>query len=72
MEPEPTLEEIHQKGLLAFRDALGRDGLIRFLQYFSNGSGDYAKNATPGLTILRWRKSSRKPVSAKRRKNAHK
>jgi hypothetical protein len=43
MKPEPTLEEIRQKGLLALRDALGQSGMIRFLQQFSNGSGDYAK-----------------------------
>ncbi|HBI41668.1 MAG TPA: hypothetical protein DDY78_02285 [Planctomycetales bacterium] len=43
MKPEPTLEEIHQKGLLALREALGRSGMIRFLQQFENGSGDYAK-----------------------------
>jgi hypothetical protein len=43
MEPEPPIEEIHEKGLLALREALGRDGMIRFLQQFDKGSGDYAK-----------------------------
>ena len=43
MKPEPTLEEVRQKGLLALREALGQSGMIRFLQQFSNGSGDYAK-----------------------------
>jgi hypothetical protein len=43
MEPEPTLDEIRTKGLLALRNELGQSGMIRFLQLFSNGSGDYAK-----------------------------
>ena len=43
MKPEPTLEEVRTKGLLALRNELGVSGMIRFLQIFSNGSGDYAK-----------------------------
>jgi hypothetical protein len=39
-----TLEEIRQKGLLALRKELGRYGMIRFLQQFDAGSGDYAKD----------------------------
>ena len=38
-----TLEEIRQRGLIALRNELGRDGLIRFLQQFETGSGDYAR-----------------------------
>ena len=38
-----TLEEIRQRGLIALRKELGRDGLIRFLQQFETGSGDYAR-----------------------------
>jgi hypothetical protein len=37
-----TLEEIRQEGLSALRDRLGRAGMIRFLQQFQTGSGDYA------------------------------
>jgi hypothetical protein len=40
----PTLDEIRTKGLLALRNELGPVGMIRFLQLFSNGSGDYAKD----------------------------
>jgi hypothetical protein len=38
-----TLEEIRRKGLEALRKTLGRAGMIRFLQQFSTGSGDYAR-----------------------------
>ena len=37
-----TLEEIRTLGLAALRERLGRAGMIRFLQQFENGSGDYA------------------------------
>ena len=40
----PTLEEIRQHGLEALRDRLGVAGMIRFLQMFSNGEGDYTKS----------------------------
>ena len=38
-----TLEEIRVKGLKALRQELGRVGMIRFLQHFETGKGDYAK-----------------------------
>jgi hypothetical protein len=38
-----TLDEIRQEGLQALRDRLGRADMIRFLQQFETGSGDYAK-----------------------------
>lgn len=38
-----TLDEIRQKGLSALRRELGQAGMIRFLQQFERGSGDYAK-----------------------------
>jgi hypothetical protein len=59
MEPEPTLEEIHTRGLLALRKELGQSGMIRFI-----------RSATPGLILHRWNNLLRCPVSAKRRKNA--
>ena len=37
-----TLEEIRQVGLEALRQRLGRTGMIRFLQQFETGGGDYA------------------------------
>ena len=38
-----TLEQIREKGLAALRRELGRAGMIRFLQQFETGSGDYAR-----------------------------
>ena len=37
-----TLDEIRRHGLDALRSRLGRAGMIRFLQLFSTGEGDYA------------------------------
>jgi hypothetical protein len=39
-----TLEEIRQAGLEALRERLGRAGMIRFLQQFDSGRGDYARD----------------------------
>jgi hypothetical protein len=38
-----TLDEIYREGLQALRDRLGRAGMVRFLQQFETGSGDYAR-----------------------------
>ena len=38
-----TLDQIRQKGLEALRRELGAAGMIRFLQQFETGSGDYAR-----------------------------
>ena len=38
-----TLEEIRKMGLAALRQHLGRAGMIRFLQQFETGGGDYAR-----------------------------
>ena len=38
-----TIDEIRREGLAALRQKLGRAGMIRFLQQFGQGSGDYAK-----------------------------
>ena len=40
----PTLEEIRRRGVEALRRELGRAGMIRFLQQFETGSGDYARD----------------------------
>jgi hypothetical protein len=37
-----TLEGIRKVGLEALRQRLGRAGMIRFLQQYEMGSGDYA------------------------------
>jgi len=38
-----TLDEIRRKGLAALQKELGRAGMIRFLQQFETGHGDYAR-----------------------------
>jgi hypothetical protein len=38
-----TLDEIYREGLEALRDRLGRAGMVRFLQQFETGQGDYAR-----------------------------
>ena len=37
-----TLEQIRRRGLAALRRELGKAGMIRFLQQFDQGEGDYA------------------------------
>ena len=38
-----TPEQIRRKGLTALRRKLGKAGMIRFMQQFANGCGDYAR-----------------------------
>lgn len=38
-----TLDEIRRHGLDALRSRLGRAGMIRFLQQFTAGQGDYTQ-----------------------------
>ena len=39
----PTLDQIRREGLQALRERLGRAGMIRFLQQYDPGQGDYAR-----------------------------
>jgi hypothetical protein len=39
--PMMTLEQIRETGLAALMEKLGPDGMIRFLQQFETGTGDY-------------------------------
>lgn len=39
-----TLDQIRAEGFAALRDKLGRAGMIRFLQQFDAGHGDYAED----------------------------
>jgi hypothetical protein len=41
--PTMTLNQIQQKGLEALSRELGPVGMIRFLQMFETGQGDYTK-----------------------------
>jgi hypothetical protein len=38
-----TLYEVRREGMAALEERLGRADMIRFLQQFENGSGDYAR-----------------------------
>lgn len=66
-----TGEQIRYRGLAALRRELGRDGMIRFLQQFDKGSGDYTKaraELLAGLTMENLRQHVRlKKKSAKGR-----
>lgn len=37
------LEQIRQQGLKALRETLGTVGMIKFIQMYSDGTGDYTK-----------------------------
>jgi hypothetical protein len=48
-----NLIEIRKTGLQALREALGPVGMVRFIQQYENGYGDYTKEKyqQPDLTI---------------------
>jgi hypothetical protein len=67
-----TQIEIYYQGLEALRERLGRAGMVRFLQQFETGQGDYARERhawVNRLTLddLRKQSAANKP-SRKRRK----
>jgi hypothetical protein len=47
-----TGEQIRLRGLAALRKELGRAGLVRFLQHFAAGEGDYTRQRSELLTGL--------------------
>lgn len=40
------LEKIRREGLKALKDKLGVEGMIKFIQMYSDGKGDYTKERT--------------------------
>lgn len=42
--PMPTLDELRRRGTEALLQALGPLGMVRFLQQFDSGHGDYARD----------------------------
>ncbi|HTI51266.1 MAG TPA: hypothetical protein VL475_09955 [Planctomycetaceae bacterium] len=44
MKKSLTADELVQEGLDALRRRLGKAGMIRFLQQFETGSGDYSRD----------------------------
>lgn len=67
-----TLDEIYREGLKAPRDRLGRAGMVRFLQQFETGQGDYARERhqwVDRMTLADLRQLSQAgKLTAKRRK----
>ncbi|QDV92204.1 hypothetical protein RAS2_33180 [Phycisphaerae bacterium RAS2] len=47
-----TIPELKKAGLEALRERLGPAGMIRFLQEFSSGSGDYTRDRAAWLDEL--------------------
>ena len=71
----PTLEQIRREGLEALRERLGRAGMIRFLQQFETGDGDYAedrRNWVDGTSLEEIRELSRQVHGGRRRKRKKK
>jgi hypothetical protein len=67
----PTLDEIRRKGFQVLRRHLGRAGMIRFLQHFRAGHGDYAKERhawVDGLSLEELRHLSGKRARPKKRR----
>ena len=46
------LEKIRQDGLKALKDKLGSVGMIKFLQMYSDGKGDYTEERKVNLKNL--------------------
>lgn len=44
MKTKMKIESIRKEGLDALTKKLGPDGMIRFMQQFDSGSGDYTKD----------------------------
>ncbi len=42
-----TLDEVRREGLEALQQRLGRTDMIRFMQQFETGQGDYARQRHP-------------------------
>jgi hypothetical protein len=66
-----TPDEIYREGLEALCERLGRAGMVRFLQQFERGQGDYAR-ARHGwvdrTTLAELRKLSRAGKPSKKRR----
>jgi hypothetical protein len=65
-----TGEQIRVRGLAALKRELGRAGLVRFLQQFDRGSGDWAKerrNWLADMTMDEIRTAAAKLLRRKRR-----
>ena len=71
MSTQRTLEKIRRDGLAALRERLGVVGMVRFLQQFDHGQGDYAKERhkwVDSISMDDIRKMVGKPRSRKAKK----
>ena len=57
-----TSEEIRKEGIKVLERHLGPDGMIRFLQQFDRGSGDYTKDRHAWLKETRVKTLTKKIV----------
>ena len=67
-----TGEQIRLRGLAALRKELGRAGLIRFLQHFEAGKGNYTqerRKMLAGLTMSELRQRAARPKKKTRRRS---
>jgi hypothetical protein len=65
-----TLEQIRQQGLEALRKRLGRAGMVRFLQQFETGHGNYALDRHAWVdetTLAELRSLSKRPQAGRSR-----
>ena len=70
-----TLDEIRRQGLEALRSRLGRAGMVRFLQQFTTGEGDYTKvrkEWVDQMSLADLRKLASAERADKNRRNARK
>jgi len=49
---ELTPSQVRQQGIAALVDALGAVGMVRFLQQFDSGSGDYTRDRSQLLVNM--------------------
>jgi len=67
-----TLDEVRREGLEALKDRLGQADMVRFLQQFETGQGDYAVerhewvDRTSMADIRKADRKLRKPVARKK------
>ncbi|MDR0610340.1 MAG: hypothetical protein LBG58_09545 [Planctomycetaceae bacterium] len=46
-----NLVEIKRRGLQALKEALGPVGMVRFIQQYENGNGDYTKEKYRNISV---------------------
>lgn len=63
-----TLNDIRRDGLEALRKRLGRAGMIRFLQQFETGTGDYTAERHAWVDAMTLRELKKKRVVRRRKR----